>query len=107
NTNFVTAFLAVALGANLSPELNGKLDGLDVHAFAVANEAAKHGGNRMLQEIDQRAESWPKSAKTQWGFLSAAVRPRGLGGVLRDVGLFLAGAVCASVGWGIYLVVAG
>lgn len=106
NTNFVTAFLAVALGANLSPELNGKLDGLDVHAFAVAGEAAKHGGIRMLQEIDQRAESWPKSAKTQWGFLSAAVRPRGMGGVLRDVGLFLAGVVAASVGWGMYLLVA-
>lgn len=105
NTNFVTAFLAVALGANLSPELTGKLDGLDVHAFAVAGDAAKQGGQRMLQEIDQRSESWPKAAKTQWGFLSAAVRPRGLGGLLRDVGLFLGGAVAASVIWGVYLLV--
>ena len=56
----MTAFLAVALGANQSPELTGKLDGLDVHAFALAADAAKRGGNRMLTEIDRRSAEWPK-----------------------------------------------
>ena len=100
NVNFVTAFLAVALGANQSPELTGKLDGLDVHAFALAADAAKRGGNRMLTEIDRRSAEWPKSAQAQWGFLSAAVRPRGFAGVMKDVGLVVLGIVLASAVWG-------
>jgi hypothetical protein len=92
-------FLAVALGATNSPDLAGKLDGLDGHAFAVASDAAKRGGSRVLAEIDRRAATWPKAAKTQWGFLSAAVRPRGAMGLVRDAGLVLVGVVAASAVW--------
>ncbi|OWK47228.1 hypothetical protein [Fimbriiglobus ruber] len=98
-TNLVHTFLAVALGAAKAPELVGKLDGLDGHAFAIAAEAAKRGGNRVLGEIDRRSEAWPKAARTQWGFLLAAVRPRGARGVLRDAALILGGAGAATVVW--------
>lgn len=103
--NLAPTFLAVALGATDAPALAGKLDGLDGHAFAVASDAAKRGGTKLLAEIDRRAVAWPKSARTQWGFLSAAVRPRGAAGVLRDVGLVAAGVVAASVVWLIVLAV--
>jgi hypothetical protein len=103
--NLVPTFLALALGAARSSELAGKLDGLDSHAFAIAAEAAKRGGNQQLRIIDNRAETWPKQAKTQWGFLSAAVRPRGLCGLLRDAGLVAIGAVLASAAWGIWSLV--
>ncbi len=107
HTNLVPTFLAVALGATQAPELAGKLDGLEGHAFAVASEAAKRGGNRLLSEVDRRSESWPKSARTQWGFLLAAVRPRGFSGVLRDVGLVAGGAIAASVLWLVWMAVKG
>ena len=103
--NLAPTFLAVALGATNDPALTGTLDGLDGHAFAVASDAAKRGGSRLLAEIDRRAAVWPKSARTQWGFLSAAVRPRGAMGVLRDIGLVAAGVVGASVVWLIVLAV--
>ena len=103
--NLAPTFLAIALGATNAPELAGKLDGLDGHAFAVASDAAKRGGTKLLAEIDRRAVAWPKSARTQWGFLSAAVRPRGAAGVLRDVGLVAAGIVAASIVWLIVLAV--
>ncbi len=102
NTNLAYTFLAVALGATEAPELAGKLEGLDVQAFAIAAEAGKRGGNRMLTEIDRRTESWPKSAKTQWGFLKAAVQPPGLKRLVRDIAFFAAGAGIASLGWLIY-----
>jgi hypothetical protein len=98
-TNLVRTFLAVALGAAKAPELGGKLDGLDGHAFAVASEAAKRGGARVLAAVDKHAESWPKAARTQWHFLHEAVRPRGFRGVLRDAGLVLVGAAVATAVW--------
>lgn len=97
--NLVHAFLAVALGAARAPELAGKLDGLDGHAFAVASEAAKRGGHRVLAEIGRRAETWPKDARTKWGFLHTAVRPQGLKRLVRDAAVFLLGAAVASAGW--------
>ena len=103
--NLLATFLGVALGSAKSPELHGRLDGLDVQAFAVATEAAKRGGNRLLTDLDRRTSSWPKPACTQWSFLLAAVRPRGFRGVVRDAGLVLAGAVVASAAWGIYTLV--
>lgn len=99
NTNLVRTFLAVALGAAKAPELCGKLDGLDGHAFAIASEAAKRGGARVLADVDRHAESWPKAARTQWSFLHEAVRPRGFRGVLRDAGFVLVGAVAATAVW--------
>jgi GTPase-associated protein 1, N-terminal domain type 2/GTPase-associated protein 1, middle domain len=103
--NLVPTFLAVALGATKSSELTGKLDGLEGHAFAIAADAAKRGGVKMLATIDAHAEAWPKQARTQWGFLSAAVRPRGSAGLLRDVALVAAGVIAASVIWLIVLAV--
>jgi hypothetical protein len=95
----VHAFLAVALGATESPELAGKLDGLEGHAFAIASAAAERGGNRVLNDIDRRSEGWPKAVRTQWGFLLAAVRPRGFRGMVRDAGLVVAGAVASTLLW--------
>ena len=97
----LSGFLAVALGAHRNMELDNKLDGLDVQAFALANECAKRGGANLLRELDKRSEEWPKAARTQWNFLAAAVRPRGAMGLVRDAGLILAGAVVASVVWAI------
>jgi hypothetical protein len=94
--NFVAVVLAVALGAVKSPELTGKLDGLDGHAFAVAADAGKQGGNRLLNRIDRLTQSWPRSARAQWGFLLPAVRPPGLKRLLRDTGFFLGGAAVAT-----------
>jgi hypothetical protein len=95
----VHALLAVALGAVQSSELAGKLEGLDGHAFAVASQAARRGGKRLLNEVDRRSEAWPQAARRQWGFLLAAVRPRGLRGMLRDTSLVLAGAGAATICW--------
>lgn len=97
--NLVRTFLALALGAAKAPELNGKLDGLDGHAFAVASDAAKRGGSRVLADVDRHADSWPKAARTQWSFLHEAVRPRGFRGMLRDAGLVLLGGVAATAVW--------
>ena len=98
----LSGFLAVALGAHRNMELDGKLDGLDVQAFALANECAKRGGANLLRELDRRSEEWPKAARTQWNFLAAAVRPRGAMGLVRDAGLITIGAVVASVAWAIF-----
>jgi hypothetical protein len=97
--NLVHAFLAVALGAVKSPDLAGKLDGLDGHAFAVASEAAKRGGRRVLAALDRRAEAWPKDARSKWAFLHTAVRPAGAKRLLRDAAVFLAGAAVATAAW--------
>ena len=99
NANLVTTFLAVSLGATKTPELSGKLDGLDGHAFAVASDAAKRGGNRMLDEIDRRSADWPKAAKVQWGFLHAAVRPPSIPRGVRDALMFVAGVLVTSGVW--------
>jgi hypothetical protein len=99
SAELVHAFLAVALGAAQAPELAGKFDGLEGHAFALAAEAARRGGKRVLTEIDRRSEAWPRAVRTQWGFLRAAVRPHGPAGFLRDAGLLLAGAAAATVAW--------
>ena len=93
------AFLAVALGAAKSPELDGKLDGLDGPAFALAADAAKRGGTKLLDDIDRRAADWPKSAKAQWGFLRTAVRPQGVKRYVRDLEFFLLGGCVATIGW--------
>jgi hypothetical protein len=100
--NLVHALLAVALGAVENPDLNrllDRLDGLDGHALSLASEAARRGGRRLLHDLDRQAQSWPKTARRQWGFLLAAVRPRGLRGVLRDSSLVLAGASAATLCW--------
>jgi hypothetical protein len=72
----VVSVLAVALGAVQTPELKDKVDGLDGQAFAVASDAAKRGGLKLLDSINAASKSWPKEAQTKWGFLQAAVRPR-------------------------------
>lgn len=97
--NLVPTFLAVALGATQSPELADKLDGLDGHAFAVARDAAYRGGKRLLAEVDRRSADWPRAAQTQWGFLRAAVKPRGFGSRARDAALMFSGAAAASLVW--------
>jgi hypothetical protein len=95
--NPVHAYLAVALGATVTSELSGKLDGLDGHAFAVAADAAKLGGHKLLDELDERSKAWPKEAQTKWGFLLAAVRPRNRAG--RDLLCGLIGAGLATAVW--------
>ena len=72
----VVAVLAVALGAVQTPELVDNVDGLDGQAFAVASDAAKRGGVKLLDAINVVSKSWSKEAQTKWGFLQAAVRPR-------------------------------
>lgn len=95
--NRVETFLALALGAAKLDELRPKLEGLDSHAFALASEAAKLGKHPMLDELDRRAKPWPREARTKWGFLLAAVRPRSRW--KRD-------AVCGLIGAGLAAVAA-
>ena len=94
--NLVATLLALALGAARSPELAGKLEGLDGHAFAVAADAGLRGGNRLLNRIDRLTGTWPRPARAQWGFLLAAVRPPGLKRLARDAGFFLGGGAVAT-----------
>lgn len=103
NVNLLHTFLGVALGAAKSPELAGKLDGLDVQAFALAADAAKKGKSRLLDELDARTEPWPKAAKAQWGFLRAAVQPQGAKRLLRDAAFLLLGAALGAGGLFAYL----
>jgi hypothetical protein len=102
NSTLVTAFLAVALGAAESGELATQLDGLDGHAYAVASEAAKRGGKRVLTAVTRRAEAWPKDARTKWSFLHTAVRPQGLIRLFRDAVFLAAGAAIASAAWWVF-----
>ncbi len=92
------AFLAVALGARQSAEVAGLLENLDAEAYALAQQAAQQGGARILAAIDQRAAQWPAAARSQWGFLGRAVRPRGVRQLLREAALFGAGLLIGGVG---------
>jgi GTPase-associated protein 1, N-terminal domain type 2/GTPase-associated protein 1, middle domain len=89
------AFLAVALGAAQSAELAGQLDNLDAEAYGLAHQVARVGGRRVLAAIEQRTAAWPRATRSQWGFLSRAVRPRGLGDRVRDA-LLVAGGIAAG-----------
>jgi hypothetical protein len=50
-----------------------------------------------LTEIDRRTANWPKDARTKWGFLLAAVRPRNRG---------QRGFICAAIGGAVMAVAA-
>jgi hypothetical protein len=95
----VHAFLAVALGAAQNEEVAKEIEGLEGEAFAIATDAARRGGRRAIGAIDTHSKSWPKSARTQWGFLVEAVRPKEIGRSLRELILFAAGAGAATAVW--------
>jgi hypothetical protein len=95
----VHAFLSVALDAPLNEELAREIEGLEGEAFAIATDAARRGGRRALREIDAHSKNWPKSARTQWGFLVEAVRPKEIGRSVREMTLFAAGAGAATAVW--------
>jgi hypothetical protein len=95
----VHAFLSVALGAAADEEVARATEGLEGEAFAIATDAARRGGRRAVRAIDAHAKSWPKSARTQWGFLIEAVRPKEIGRSLRELTLFGAGAGAATAVW--------
>src|SRR5262249_56777887 len=78
--------------------LAGQLETLDAEAYGLAQEAALLGGSRVLAAVEQRTASWPRAARSQWGFLSRAVRPRGFGARVRDVLLVTAGAAAGAAG---------
>ncbi|MFO0935174.1 MAG: hypothetical protein U0798_01500 [Gemmataceae bacterium] len=101
SVNLVSSTLAIALGAVKSPELTGKVEGLDPDAFAVASDAARAGKRKMLEEIDRRTAEWPKDARSKWGFLLEAVRPRGQR-YGRDFVCMLIGAACVAVAWAVF-----
>ncbi|HEX4608016.1 MAG TPA: hypothetical protein VH092_07415 [Urbifossiella sp.] len=95
----VHAFLAVALGAALTEDVAKGTEGLEAEAFAIATDAARRGGRRAMGAIDAQSKKWPKSARTQWGFLAEAVRPKEIGRSLRELSLFAAGAGAATFVW--------
>jgi hypothetical protein len=97
--NTVHAFLAVALGAARNEELAKATEGLEGEAFAIATDAARRGGRRAITEIEAHSKSWPKSARTQWGFLVEAVKPKEIGRSFRELCLFAAGAGAATAVW--------
>jgi len=95
----VQAFLAVALGASATEDVAKVTEGLEAEAFKIATDAARRGGRRAMRAIDARSKDWPKSARTQWGFLAEAVRPKEIGRSLRELSLFAAGAGAATGVW--------
>ncbi|QJX00575.1 GAP1-N2 domain-containing protein [Frigoriglobus tundricola] len=99
STKSARAFLAVALGAAQSEDVARQTEGLEAEAFAIATDAARRGGRRAIREIEAHSQGWPKSARTQWGFLVEAVRPKEIGRSLRELCLFAAGAGAATVVW--------
>jgi hypothetical protein len=92
------ALLAVALGATRSAELAKLLGDLDAEAYAMAQQAVRSGGTKVLAALDRRTEGWPAAARSRWGFLVRAVRPRGLRQFFREVALFLLGAAVGGTG---------
>jgi hypothetical protein len=98
NPDAVHAFLAVALGAAKTPDLAAKLEQLESDASALAFQAGRRGGRKVLDAVDARTADWPRTARTQWGFLREAVRPRGGRDLARDLAIFAAGALAALVG---------
>jgi hypothetical protein len=96
--DLVHAFLAVALGARQAAELAGLLDNLDAEAFELAQQASRRRGSRLLTAIDKRTAPWPPTARSQWGFLARAVKPRGARQFLRETALFLAGLGVGGLG---------
>lgn len=99
HTNTLHAFLAVALGAARNEEAAKQTDGLEAEAFAIAAEAGQLGGAKVIDAIGERTKEWPKAARTQWGFLYEAVRPKGPGLVVRDLLFFGTGILAASLVW--------
>jgi hypothetical protein len=95
----VQGFLAVALGASATEDAAKVTEGLEAEAFTIATDAARRGGRRAMRAIDARSKDWPKSARTQWGFLAEAVRPKEIGRSLRELSLFAAGAGAATGVW--------
>jgi len=95
----VQAFLAVALGASATEDVAKVTEGLEAEAFTIATDAARRGGRRAMRAIDARSKDWPKSARTQWGFLAEAVRPKEIGRSFRELSLFAAGAGAATFVW--------
>ena len=92
------ALLAQALGATQTAALAELLDGLDGEAYALAQQAARRGGRKILTALDRRTAPWPATARSRWGFLVRAVRPRGVRQRLREMALFAAGLVVGGVG---------
>jgi hypothetical protein len=97
--NTIHAFLSVALGAARNEEVAKATEGLEGEAFAIAIDAARRGGRRAIAEIESHSKGWPKSARTQWGFLVEAVKPKEIGRSLRELCLFAAGAGAATAVW--------
>ncbi len=95
----VQAFLAIALGAARDEEVAKATEGLEGEAFAIATDAARRGGRKAIAEIESQSKSWPKAARTQWGFLVEAVRPKEIGRSVRELCLFAAGAGAATAVW--------
>jgi hypothetical protein len=59
----------------------------------------KRGGRRVLAEIDRRAGTCPRDARSKWAFLHTAVRPEGAKRAAQNVLFFAAGAALASAAW--------
>ena len=99
SSHAVQAFLALALGAAQAEDVAKALEGLEGEAFAIATDAARQGGRRAIKRIDANSKTWPKPARTQWGFLVEAVRPKEIGRSLRELCIFAAGAGAATAAW--------
>jgi hypothetical protein len=99
SSRILHSFLGIALSAVQNEDLAKEIEGLEAEAFAIAADAARQGGRRALAEIDSHSKGWPKSARTQWGFLIEAVRPKEIGRSLRELTLFAAGAGAATAVW--------
>jgi hypothetical protein len=93
------AFLAIALGAVHNQDGAKELEGLEAEAFAIATATARRRGRRGIAEIETVSKNWPKSARTQWGFLVEAIRPKEIGRSFREMCLFAAGAGAATAVW--------
>jgi hypothetical protein len=96
NQDQVLAFLAVALDATPSEELNSQTEGLEGEAFALVDVVVRRGGKKLWAELDARTAAWPRSARRQWQFLSRAVMPENGRGLGRDLVAALLGAAAMA-----------
>jgi hypothetical protein len=92
NQDQVLAFLAVALDATPSEELNSRTEGLEAEAFGLVDAMVQRGGKKLWAQLDARTIAWPRSARRQWQFLSRAVLPEKGRGFRRDLVAALLGA---------------
>ncbi len=90
------AFMALSLDASQSDQVNAALNDLDAEAYRLVQGMKQHGGTKLLQTLDAKTTTWPRSARRQWGFLIHSEQEPPQPRALRDVCMLAAGMLIAA-----------